>query len=72
MGTSNYQYTWAGLAGAFTIFAVFGEDAFATYAEHDVIYSGPEHHVVSEEDQCRLAELGWTPDEENGHFRNFV
>jgi hypothetical protein len=51
--------TWAGLAEAFNIFAKYGEGKWMTQAEHDVIYAGPDHHDVSQEDKDRLEALGW-------------
>jgi hypothetical protein len=44
---------------AFEIFAKYGEGRFNTYAEHDIIYAGPDPAIVSDEDKKRLSELGW-------------
>lgn len=60
---------------AFTIFLKY-EDLDNldpdVYAEHDVIYCGPDPEIVSEEDKLKLEELGFGVDTEFNCFYYFT
>jgi hypothetical protein len=56
----------AEMAESFTIFAKY-EDVANTHAEHDEFWAGPtDAGSMSAEDVKRLAEIGWTRDEDGG------
>ena len=63
---------WSEFAEAFSIFAKYGDKDYHTYAEHDIIYAGPDPKEVSGEDQIRLKELGWSIDEGNNSWYKFT
>jgi hypothetical protein len=70
--SSSHGKTWAGLAEAFTIFAKYDEGRYMTQAEHDIIYSGPDPAVLSDEDAARLEQLRWEADHDLECFYYFV
>lgn len=55
-----------GLIEAFTIFLKYGEVAYPTHCEHDIMYVYPAEPIsaFTQTDLDRLEELGFTPDSE--------
>lgn len=71
---TDYKYTWAAYAEAFTIFAKYEPDVFGELsAEHDQIWAGPEPgSAISDDDKARLEALDWQLDEDIDRFTKFV
>jgi len=63
---------YAEWAEAFTIFESYVDMNAGVSAHHDIVYAGPSPSRVSQEDQERLAKLGWRPDEEGDCFYKFT
>ncbi len=63
------------LIEALQIFAKYVGDQHFTHCEHDVLMACVEPVKVSEEDRARLAELGFSPNEEtvedSDHFYSY-
>jgi len=56
------------LIEALTIFLKYGNPAYPTHCEHDVLHVMIDPNTVGAEDLAKLAELGFHPDEELGGF----
>lgn len=60
------------LIKALTILLKYGNPAYPTHCEHDVLYiCGIEYSAVSEEDKKDLEELGFIENEEHGGFMSY-
>jgi hypothetical protein len=62
------------LIEALTLLLKYGNPAYPTHCEHDVLYIvGIEPSEVSDEDKAKLDELGFFVSDEDGfeHFRSY-
>lgn len=59
------------LIKALTIFRKYGNPAYPTHCEHDVMYINIPYKDVSDEDKEELDKLGFIFDEENDQFKSY-
>jgi hypothetical protein len=60
------------LIKALTIFRKYGNPAYPTHCEHDIMYVMIDPITVSEEDKATLDDLGFRPDNEMNNFSSYV
>jgi len=59
------------LIEAFNIFRKYGNPEFPTHCEHDVMYVAIEYNKVSDEDICKLEDLGFDQNEADMGFKSY-
>jgi hypothetical protein len=60
------------LIEAFAIFSKYTNAAYPTCCEHDTLYVMVKPDDVSQEDKCRLQELGFNRSYEDGNFYSYT